>query len=135
MQFEKYHVHEIRPENIVAIDDETLLSLIAFSPGLKQVCGHRFANWLQEVFAREWERRKSDGAIERCSHVLPELLIPELEKSRSWATIQTYNASSAAPFWDEILYSLEMQVSWYLKKCEQLMEREIANEHQQYQGN
>jgi hypothetical protein len=66
---------------------------------------------------------------------LPELLIPELEKSRSWATIQTYNASSAAPFWDEILYSLEMQVSWYLKKCEQLMEREIANEHQQHQGN
>lgn len=132
MQFEKYHVHEIRPESIARIDDETLLTFIAFHGQMKQVCGRQFAKWLQEVFCREWERRKSGGAMELCSHRMPELTIPELQKCRSWATIQTYEECSSAPFWDEVLFNLELQTAFFLKKCEQLMERE--NEQRQYQS-
>lgn len=132
MQFEKYHVHEIRPENIARINDEALLAFIQFHRDMKEVCGRRFANWLQEILCREYERRNSGGAMELCSWRMPELTIPELQKCRSWATIQTYSECSSAPFWDEVLWQLELQTAFFLKKCEIMMERE--NEQKQFQG-
>lgn len=122
MEFEKYHVVGLRPNHVAAMSDESLLAHIAFYPNLKSLCGHRFANFMQEVLAHEYERRHSGGAIEQCSFEMPLLYPLEISKVRSWLTVKTYSDGEDAGLYDELLNALDVQTQYHLERYNELIE-------------
>ncbi|HBJ34274.1 MAG TPA: hypothetical protein DDZ51_05815 [Planctomycetaceae bacterium] len=124
MEIEKYHVVGLRPNAVAAMSDEALQANIAFNPSLKSLCGHRFANWMQTVWAHEYERRQSGGLIEMCSFEMPLLLPLELHRVRTWVTLQTYNHEPDAKLYDELLAALDTQTRYHIEKYQQLLEQQ-----------
>jgi len=121
MKFENYNVVGLRPNHIAAMSDEALVANIQFNATLKQSCGHRFANWMQSVWAHEYERRQSGGAIEMCSFEMPLLLPHELAKVRSWVTTKTYSPDDEGKLYDEILSAIDCQTRYHLEQYTQLL--------------
>lgn len=124
MEIEKYHVVGLRPNSVAEMTDEALIGNIDFNASLREFCGHRFANWMQSVWAHEYERRQSGGQIEMCSFEMPLLLPLELSRVRTWITLQTYNDEPDAKLYDELLASLDIQTQHHIEKYQQLLDQQ-----------
>ena len=123
MELEKYHAGEIRPNHISAIPDDRLRDYTFVNPDIRRCCGFRFARWLQEMFAHEYERRHSGGAIERRSFEVPTFEPSELAKIRRFVALRTYQPDDAL-FWDELSAHIEDQTTIRLREYAERLESE-----------